>query len=91
MFCKNGILFIKPFKPIPIYGGYTPTAILTGNPSKNIYIEIFYSDTEESLRIRDKKIENIDKFLKKTHKLIRWDVYQNKKLPSLSYINKLLS
>ena len=90
MFCKNKILFIKPYRPIPLYGGHIPTAILTGNSNKNIYVEIFDSNSEESLKIRDEKIKNVEKFLKKTHNLIRWDVYNNNRLPSLIYIKKLL-
>lgn len=90
MFCKNNISFIKPYIPIAIYGGYTPTAILIGNSNKNIYVEIFDSNSKESLKIRDEKIKNIGKFLNKTHSLIRWDVYNNNRLPSLAYIKKLL-
>lgn len=90
MFCKHNISFIKPYRPIAIYNGYIPTAILIGNKNKNIYIEIFDSSSKEALKIRDEKIKIIGKFLKRTHCLIRWDVYSNNNLPSLDYINRLL-
>lgn len=90
MLCKYKISFIKPYRPIAIYNGYTPNAILIENSNKNIYIEIFDSMSEESLKIRDEKIKIIGTFLKKTHYLVRWDVYQNNNLPSITYINKLI-
>lgn len=90
MFCNNKIAFIKPYKPIPIYNGDVPTAILLSNNSKNIYVEIFDSNSSESLKYRETKIEYTNKFLKNTHRLIRWDVYNNRNLPSLSYIKKII-
>lgn len=91
MLCKNNIKFIKPYKPIPIYNGYIPTAILMSNNSNNIFVEIFNESTEEALNIREDKINKINTVLKSSHKLIRWDVYNNNKLPSLKYILSLVN
>lgn len=87
VFYNNNILFIRPFKPIPFYGGYTPTAILVGSNNKDIYVEIFDSKTKESLDIRKFKINTINTFLKNTHLLIKWDVYNDDNIPSLNSIN----
>lgn len=91
MFCKNKILFVKPYRPIPIYNGHKPNAVLIGNNKRNIFVEIFSSNSLEALSERDKLIDLMETVLKKTHYMIRWDVYNNKNLPSISYIKKLQS
>lgn len=90
LFCLNKILFIKPYKPIPLYNGYVPNAILITSTKKSIYLEIFDSDSKDKLFIRSLKLNLFNSSLKNTHELIKWDVYNDNKAPSLSYIKKLL-
>lgn len=90
MFCNNDILFTIPYKAIPIYNGNKPTAILVGGDKKEIFVEIFDSDSKEALLKREHTIELFETNLNNTHKLVRWDVFNTRKLPSLTYIKMLL-
>ena len=87
---KNNFNIVKPYKPIPIYNGYIPSAIILNN-RKNIFVEIFSQSDEKSLKVRDNKINNITNILSLTHKLIRWDVYNNSDFPTLEYIKNELN
>ena len=86
---KNKINIVKPYKPIPIYNGYTPSAIIL-NDNIQIFLEIFINNDSNSLKIRNSKINKINTILKSTHKLIYWDAYCNVDLPSIEYIKDII-
>ena len=91
MLGKNNISIAKPYRPIPIYDGKVPSAIiLNKNTYKNVFVEIFEEGSEEALKNRNSRINKINNILKSTHRLITWDVWDNEELPSIHHINSIL-
>lgn len=90
-FYKNEIKFIKPYKPIMIYNGHKPTAIILGSSQIDIYVEIFSKSSESELLNRSKIINYMKYNLSKSHKLVFWDAYKSSNLPSVKYINSLIN
>ena len=88
--CYNNISFTKPYQRLLEYDNHIPDGIINGK-YKTIFIEVFGFNSDDYLKTRDEKIEIINRKLKDTHNLLKWDAYKKDDMPSIEYIKDLIN